>query len=156
MERRNPERKGYPMKNVGRVAALLTGGLAMVGALALSSGTASAAEVGEQAPIVGYTPVVMPADEGVTPAAAHWYVKGRLGSFNIRATHNATGTPLQTVKAGQGAWCWNQTSDCGAATKGGSYRCSSTTPKYSDWIPVATSSKAKGWVARHCVYAVHQ
>ncbi len=156
MEAAQPKRKGYPMKNIGRAAALLAGGLAMVGGLALSSGTASAATVGDQTPVVGYTPIVMQADEGVTPAAAHWYVKGRLGSFNIRATHSATGKPLQTVKAGQGAWCWNQTSDCGAATKGGSYRCSSTTPKYSDWIPVATSSKAKGWVARHCVYAVHQ
>jgi hypothetical protein len=152
------------MKRIGRTAALLIGGLALTGGLALSSGTASAAEVSkapatqtsEEAPVIGYTPVVMTADGGVTPAAAHWYVKGRLGSFNIRANHTATSKLLQTVKAGQGAWCWNQTSDCGAATKGGKYRCSSTTPQYSDWIPVATSSKAKGWVARHCVYAVHQ
>jgi hypothetical protein len=151
------------MKRIGRAAVLLIGGLALAGGLALSSGTASAAEVSKapaaqsgQAPVVGYTTIVVPDDAGVAPAAAHWYVKGRLGSFNIRANHTTASKILQTVKASQGAWCWNQTSDCGAATKGGAYRCSSTTPQYNDWIPVATSSKAKGWVARHCVYAVHQ
>jgi hypothetical protein len=152
------------MTRFGRTTALLISGLALTGGLALSSGTASAAEVGnapavqtsEQAPIVGYTPIAVHGTDGVAPAAKHWYVKGRLGGFNIRENHTTTSRIVEPVKAGQGAWCWNQTSDCGAATTGGSYRCSSTTPTYNDWIPVARSSKAKGWVARHCVYAVNQ
>jgi hypothetical protein len=149
------------MTGFGRAAALVITGLALTGGIGLGSGTASAAQPSQvataaQAPILGYTLIAVRDAQSVSPAAQHWYVKGRLGSFNIRESDSATSRLLQTVPSGQGAWCWNQTTDCGAATAGGSYRCSSTTPVYTDWLPVATSSQARGWVARHCVFAVHQ
>ncbi len=148
--------------------AVLVGSVpAAAGASETTTAPLAPAAVGaaDPTPIVGYTPVVVSSaeragatgrDAAVKARAKHWYVRGRLGSFNIRERRSATSRILETVPAGRGAWCWNQQPDCGPASRGGKYRCSSTTPEYSDWIPVATSQHRKGWVARHCVYATYE
>ncbi|WP_267593320.1 hypothetical protein [Carbonactinospora thermoautotrophica] len=147
-------------------ASLLGSVLAAADASETTGAPLAPAAVGaaDPAPVVGYTPVVMSSAEragatgrdAVKARAKHWYVKGRLGAFHIRETRSATSRILETVPAGRGAWCWNQQRDCGPAYRGGKYRCSSSTPQYSDWIPVATSNRKKGWVARHCVYATYE
>ncbi|MGW7531252.1 hypothetical protein [Amycolatopsis sp. NPDC054798] len=137
------------MKPRNRFVVTATAAAAVIGGSLMAAAPAQASAAGSEL-IVGYTSAGAPSDP-----AAHWYVTGRLGSFKIRADHSVNSAVLETVAKGHKAWCWNQTAGCGAGTNGSEYRCSSTTPKYRDWIPVATSSQHKGWVARHCVYAVH-
>lgn len=98
---------------------------------------------------------------GSVHAQGAWYAVPRTGGGNpgtvkLRSGASTNSAIVETVKAPKGAWCWHQETNCGDYVDGGSYRCYSGAPKYHDWLPVASSSGKRVYVARHCVIATYK
>lgn len=98
---------------------------------------------------------------GSVRAQHAWYAVPRTGGGNpgrvtLRAGASTRSAAVGSVRAPNGAWCRHQETNCGDYVSGGSYRCYSGAPQYSDWLPVAASNGTRVYVARHCVIATYK
>ncbi len=104
-----------------------------------------------------------PNSHQVAAAAAtpHWYMTPNPGNdcqLNVRSSASTSGHIVTHLSScSSGAWCWNQTSDCGSTVTGGSYTCyyadGSSGLHSNKWVRVADNKGRLAYVARLCGYA---
>ncbi|MGW6021624.1 hypothetical protein [Streptomyces sp. NPDC055099] len=70
------------------------------------------------------------------------------GDTSVREKASTSSRKVGTLKRGKKIKCW--VSGCSGTHNGGTYRCSSSSPKEKDWHAVRWNGK-KAWVASRCM-----
>ncbi|WP_150493860.1 hypothetical protein [Streptomyces kanamyceticus] len=94
--------------------------------------------------------VAAPAPAASARAAAQEWGGGwnNYGDTAVREKASASSRKVGTLKRGKKIRCW--VSACSGTHNGGTYRCSSSSPKETNWHLVRWNGK-KAWVASRCM-----
>ncbi|CAM5446437.1 hypothetical protein SALBM135S_06719 [Streptomyces alboniger] len=86
---------------------------------------------------------------GARAAAQEWGGGwNNYGDTSVREKASTSSRKVGTLKRGKKIRCW--VAGCSGTHNGGTYRCSSSSPKEKDWHAVRWNNK-KAWVASRCM-----